>query len=725
MARTRPAWLMGKSNFGAAVPTDCVILAVMSVRWLTLLALSLASFLGGFAVAAPVRDKYVEAELVASTRTAAPGERIFVALRLTHDPGWHTYWINPGTGITTELVWELPPGWEAGPLQWPPPKLLKDAAGDVTGNGYEGTVLLPVEVVVPAQAEVGSRVRLKAVASWLMCEVSCVPGEAALELELAIVPAGSPPVADERWAAEIAATRARFAQPPVSHELKAVRTGEFITLSATALSGANPDPGNLHFFSEDSQVDYAAPQAATRTANGWQVALKVNDAGPKADRLVGEWVASRGWQVDGSQESMRVTVPYTREEAGVSPAPSGPNLGMALLLAFAGGLILNLMPCVFPVLGVKILGFVQQAGSDRRQVVLHGLVFSAGVVLSLWVVAGVLLLIRAGGVELGWGYQLQDPRFIYAITILLLLVALNLSGLFEVGLSATGVGAELTHRGGLVGTFFSGVLATVVATPCSAPLLAPAVGAALAMSSGAAMLTFTALGFGLAAPYLALSLFPGAVRVLPRPGAWMETFKQAMAFLMYGTVAYLIWVLDGQVSSDALLRALIGLVAVSFAAWVYGRFLGYSGATGGKRIACWLLVLVSAAAALTAGWPKSDDNTVVWKEWSREAVAAQVAEGRILYVDFTARWCATCQTNKAAVFSSQEVLDFIRDEKVVLLRADWTQRGEAIAEELARFGRASIPFNLVYLPGRAEPIVLPEVLTPGIVLDALRSNSGS
>ena len=363
------------------------------------------------------------------------------------------------------------------------------------------------------------------------------------------------------------------------------------------------------------------------------------------------------------------------------------------MLAFLGGLILNLMPCVFPVLGIKILGFVHQAGADRRKVTLHGLAFALGVLLSFWALSVGLLVLRASGRELGWGFQLQEPGFVFALAVFLLIFALNLSGLFEIGLSATGVGADLQMKSGYSGSFFTGALATVVATPCSAPFLAPALGAAFspAFSAAESFMLFTAIAVGLALPYLVLSLFPQAVDLLPSPGAWMETFKQLMSFPLYATVGWLVWVLAGQTKEDdhALLLIVFGLVLAAMAAWVYGRWTQQGGSAGRRRFG-----LAVAAALLVAGvaigFPGKPSKDIVWEPWSRETVARLHAEGKTLYVDFTARWCWTCQSNKAVVFSSAKVRAALRQHGVVLLRADWTNRDPRITEELARFNRSAV-----------------------------------
>jgi len=403
----------------------------------------------------------------------------------------------------------------------------------------------------------------------------------------------------------------------------------------------------------------------------------------------------------------------------MTPSPPSSLLG-TLLLAFVGGMILNLMPCVFPVLGIKVLGFVNQAGGERRKVVEHGLVFTAGVLLSFWTLAGLLAVLRAGGAQLGWGFQLQSPAFVFALAAGMLVFALNMSGVFEIGLSATAVGGDLQMKSGLGGSFFTGILATVVATPCSAPFLAPALGAALALSTAQSFLIFTVIAIGLSTPYLLLSIFPGAVKVLPRPGAWMETFKQFMAFPLYATVGYLLWVLAGQVEETALLGLMFGLVVVAMGIWVYGRWRA-PGASAGRARFGLVAGLGLVAVGAWAGWPHPPSPTeIVWAKWSPETVAQLRAENRIVYVDFTARWCATCQANKKLVFHSDDVLRAFRDRHVATLRGDWTNQDPAITAELAKYHRSAVPFNVIWLPGHDDPVVLPSLLTPGIVLDAIK-----
>lgn len=578
------------------------------------LACILAAVAPRLAAEPSLRSGPVEAELRAEHTTLRPGATETFALRLRMDTGWHTYGEQPGeAGLPTEITWELPAGFVAGPLVWPEPETF--SSGGVTTSGYSGEVVLLTSVAVPATAAVGSPATLRAHVSWLACSDQCMPGAADFTISLPIESGG--PVADATAAALFAAARARSSGD--SSASSAVASGSLVTTIFSAL---------------------------------------------------------------------------------------------------LGGLILNLMPCVFPVIGIKIMGFVHQSGSDRRKVTIHGLVFTAGVLVSFWALAGMLLILRAGGQHLGWGFQLQSPLFVFGLAVFLFAFGLSMSGVFEFGLGATSVGSSLQARSGYAGSFFTGVLVTVVSTPCAAPFLAPALGAALALPPLSSIVLFTAIALGLSLPYLILSAFPRLVKLLPRPGVWMETFKQVMAFPLYGTVAFLVWVLAGQLEADALFAALGALVLVALSAWVYGRW-GQRGEAPGARRAGLACAAAAFAVAAFVGFPRSHAGAITWQDWSPERVAALRAEGRTIYVDFTARWCATCKMNKLAVFSSDEIARVFSERGIVPLRADWTNRDPKITAGLAEFGRSAVPCNVVYGPGSPAPILLPEVLSAGAVLEAL------
>jgi thiol:disulfide interchange protein DsbD len=666
----------------------------------------------------------VSASLVAADAWVSPGTPFTVALRLVHQPHWHTYWQNPGTGLPTTVKWTLPAGWSAGDIQWPAPKVLLDTRGSLIGSGYDGDLLLPVTLTPPRDLKPGSTAQIKADVDWLMCEDVCKPGRASLALTLPVSSGEAGP--DPDWGARIRQVAAQLPKADPAWSISTSRGAKGVSLAVrpggpaanTALS-----PADLHFFSDDGYVAYDLPQpAASDGRGGFSIELPVSPDGPKdPPRLLGVLTAKAGWRIDGSLPGLRIDAAFGAPAPALAavPAPASTGLAGTLALAFVGGLILNLMPCVFPVLGIKILGFVNQAGADRRKVTLHGIVFASGVLVSFWVLAAALAVLRAGGSQLGWGFQLQSPAFVFGLAATMLAFALNMSGVFEFGLTATGIGSQLQSKSGLAGSFLTGALATVAATPCAAPFLAPALGAALALPLVQSFAIFTVIAIGLSTPYLLLSAFPSAVKVLPRPGAWMETFKQAMAFPLYATVAYLVWVLAGQVQEAGLLDALFGLVLVALGVWVYGRW-NAPGATPGRArfglFACAVLLVLGA----WTGWPRAAAPTdLVWEKWSPEAVEKLRADNRIVYVDFTARWCATCQANKRLVFHSDDVLTAIRAKHVATLRGDWTSKDPQITAELARYGRAAVPFNVIWLPGKQDPVLLPEILTPSAVLDAL------
>lgn len=403
--------------------------------------------------------------------------------------------------------------------------------------------------------------------------------------------------------------------------------------------------------------------------------------------------------------------PDASEDAS-SKAGGGHGTGVLLLFAFIGGLILNIMPCVFPVLGIKVMGVVQQAGEHKAKVKMHGLAYTAGVLVSFWALAGLVIALGKG-----WGFQLQSPFFVFGLACFFLIFSLNMAGVFEIGASAVGVGAELQSKQGLSGSFFSGLLATVVATPCSAPFLGPALGFAVTLPAPLALGFFTVIALGLASPFLLLSFAPGLVSVLPRPGAWMESFKQGMSFLLFATVAFLIWVLAGLVKESLLQHALFGLVVIAFGCWIYGRWhLPHKPAR--TRMIALAFTLAAVASGLWLGWPSEKKGELEWAAWTPQVEQQLIDSQKPVYIDFTARWCATCQVNKR-VYKDAELKKLFRGKGVTLLKGDWTNEDPAITEALKKLGKAAVPVNVLYIPGQKEPVILPELLTVENVGEAL------
>jgi thiol:disulfide interchange protein DsbD len=688
------------------------------------LLLLLAALLAPAATAAPVQQPHSQAELIAERTAVTPGQPLAVALRLQLEKGWHSYWKNPGdAGMATALGWTLPPGFSAGPIQWPAP--LRIDTGPLTSYGYEGDVLHLVEITVPPGLRPGDSVVLKAKADWLVCKEVCLPAAAELTLDLPV--SAQPASADARWTSAFAGARAALPAAAPAEGMAAYRNGDELIIRVA--SHAAPGLRALAFFPErEGVIQYAAPQRIERQAEGLDLRLVAAKPGG-GERVQGVLVADPGI---GAARAVQVELPL---QPGPPPsvAPTGtPALALAaaVVLAFGGGLLLNLMPCVFPVLAIKVLGVAQQA-HGRAALRMHGLLFAAGVLLSFWIVAGVLLALRAQGAALGWGYQLQSPLVVGTLALLFFVLGLNLSGVFHVGRGIQVVAGSARLRNPHLDALLSGALATAIASPCTAPFMGAALGFALVQPAFDALLVFTALALGMALPYVALTFVPQLTRRLPRPGPWMDTLKQVLAFPLYATVVWLLWVFGQQVGVDGLARLLFALLLVAAGLWAYARG---GAARSPVRAAVRVLSAVILASGIAVAWdgtrqeppPTAAAAPGAWKPWSESAVQEVLAQGRPAFVDFTAAWCVTCQVNKRLVLHADEVERRFEQLNVARLRADWTNQDPAITRTLARLQRSGVPVYALYLPQQREPQLLPEVLTRRIVLDALeRSAQGT
>ena len=706
-------------------------------------ALAAAALLGaGAAAAAPVKTPHVEAELVSERTALVPGRATTVALRLKMADGWHTYWRNPGdSGLPTTLAWKLPAGTTAGPIQWPAPEALP--AGPLVNFGYEGEVLLLTDVAVAADARPGDTLTLAAKAEWLVCRETCIPEEAQLELVLPVSDRSDP---YPQWGKAIAATRDALPAPAPGWLAAARGDGQKVVVTLTAPAGA-ATPAGVHFFPfDEGRIEPAGKQAFARDPSGtFTLTLPVaNQLAPGFARVAGVLTSTGGFAAGAAApKAIVIDTPLTGAVvAGPKPAaapvpvlnaaaPAGEGLSLlaAMLFAFVGGIVLNLMPCVFPVLSLKALALAAPGHGNRQKLRLEGLAFSGGVIATFVVLAGLLLAFRAAGEQFGWGFQLQSPAVVTGLALLFFVLALNMSGAFEFTSLVPSEAAGWSARNRYADAALSGVLAVVIASPCTAPFMGAALGFALAQPAVVTLVVFVALGLGMALPFLLLSWFPGWRRMLPKPGKWMVHLKQMLAFPLYATVAWLAWVLGAQVDNDAVVRLLITLVVVAFALWAWrtyrmGAARAYSvAAVAGFVAACavaWPLFSGgaerdAAAAAPGAGKAAAGDP---WQPFTPALVAELTAAGKPVFVDFTAAWCVTCQVNKRLVLNDRTVKDAFVQHGIELVRADWTRRDPVITQALAALGRQGVPVYVFYIPGR-EPTLLPEVLQTQVVLDAL------
>jgi thiol:disulfide interchange protein DsbD len=716
--------------------------------------LLLVAGLPAHAASSSVDAAHVRVELLVIPQGLTPGEPAQAGIYFKLEPGWHIYWKNPGdAGLPTQVSWTLPRGITAGPMQFPAPKRLP--LGPLMDFGYENEVLFPLKLQVAKTVNPGPAV-LHAKVDWLVCREGCIPGKAELEVsrEVTSHPAKSLSLASD--AALYKRFVARLPKPlPVSAQatFQPTPTGFRLTVET-----GQRETSATFFPSDQDVIDNPAPQKCTSTPNGLILDLKkdmsfsvhlihlngiLELSGGRAFEIVAQPVAAiaagqTGVDAPSEKQPSGAKAPEGSAEptSGLKPVPStttAPPLSWLLLarvsgLAFLGGLLLNLMPCVLPVLFLKGLALVNSGNEERRVLRVHGLVYTAGILVSFWALVAVLLGLRAEGATLGWGFQFQSPVFLALMAGLLFFMALSLAGQFDIGLTLTGAGGALATKQGFTGSFFTGVLAVVVATPCTAPFMGAAVGYALTQTAAVVFAVFTALALGLAAPYVALTLQPAWTRLLPKPGVWMEILRQAISVPIFATVIWLAWVLARAYGASVLALLLSSFLLLAIAGWFLGRWPARRWSTA---VAALLLLGVVALAVFgqklagetggnsADGVSAQTSSSGAWEPWSPERLAAYQAQGRPVFVDFSASWCLTCQVNERAVLSQPGVQRAFADRKVALLRADWTRHDEAITKSLTALGRSGVPAYALYAPGETSPRLLPEVLTPGIVTDAL------
>lgn len=703
-------------------------LALLALGWLA--AASVAS-------AALFDSTPLKAELVAEQTGVLPGSSLRLGLRLTHAPHWHTYWRNPGdAGLATEIRIESPAGWSAGPIEWPTPRRF--AVGPLASFGYEGEALLPFRVQVPAGwAE--ATVPLRATVTYVACKDVCIPGEIRVALELPVL--GNPE--SSLHAVRFAQLDAQAPRPDPTLRPQAYLDGQALVLDVPQ----GGEPQRAEFFPFDPGLTSApAAQRLFRTRDGWQLHIARPEHGaadPAAVERVAGVLVLDGRAVEVDVPVVRVPTPRAETPLAVAWPLGSPQAGpvasdgeaarsttdrgglvSAIGLAVVGGLLLNLMPCVLPVIGLKALGIAAAGAASRSRRAVLASAYASGVIATFLALAAALLALRSAGTAVGWGFQLQSPSFLAAMALLFFLIALNLLGVFALrGPSVSTSGAEAPSARGM---FAGGVLGTLVATPCSAPFMGAAIGYTLSRSSLETLVVFSALGVGLALPVAAAAIFPRLLGWVPRPGPWMLILRRALALPMFATVVWLVWLLVRQTDANAVLTLGAALLLLGAAAWLHGAAGGRptTGAArragaAGMAVAAVVIALPDASRFALSVLPSAPAGAVAWQPYSRARLDELRSAGRIVFVEFTADWCIVCQANDALVLDRAEVQHLFAQRRVALLRADWTRQDASITEALSALGRNSVPVYALYDGVDRSVQLLPEVLTVGAVRAAI------
>lgn len=728
----------------------------MTMIGLICLALTAAPFHASLSAAQGGGKLHTEATLLANVQSVQPGKPFTVGLRLRMSPGWHTYWANPGeSGLATTIQWTLPEGFRAGEIQWPLPE-KRIESGDVLTYGYDGETLLMISISPSPLITPGSRITLKARAEWLECETTCVPGAAEVGLTLPVL-AESPAPAHEALFTSYRAKLPRQVglgdDPRVDYS---VSGGQIRLTIFPASKMSIRTAGDLDFYpqsldgyvlgrtsttiSRDTasvSLSFTPGQDARRPATLHGVLVRTDREGQRSGILINVQLR----EADSSGRKLSILEETFRTD---QPLGGSQSIGLYLFFALVGGLLLNVMPCVLPVIALKIFGLLKMAGDHPAQVKKLGWFFSLGIVASFLLLATLVILLKVAGQQVGWGFQFQEPLFVIAVSAIVFAFGLSLFGVFEIRVpsaAVSGVGDVLAATGsagnGYRASFLEGVFATILATPCTAPFLGTALGFAFAQSWWVILLVFTTVAMGMALPYLILTARPAWMKYLPKPGAWMETAKQFMGFFMMATLLWLLYILGKQLGMEALIWTGAFLLSVGVACWLIGRFatLTVSRAKYFSVVGLAVLIILGGylwfvegilnVRGLMAGSPAEGAGTelqsgIPWEPFSLQRLEARLHDNKPVFLDFTAEWCLTCKVNERTVLADQSVIDKFRSSGVIPIRADWTNRNADITRLLQKFGRSGVPLYVVFPAGKpTEPVVLPEVVTPGIILDAL------
>lgn len=717
-----------------------------SARYLNVLNLSaLLSFLfatHALAISDRAATPQVQAQLVASVERVQPGAEIYLGVNQKIIPHWHTYWTNPGdSGNATTIEWTLPEGATASDIIWPAPSRF--SMGPITNYAYENDVTLLSKIKIPADAKPGEQFTAQALVDWLVCEEECIPQTVELALSLPIVVAGeSAGTGDPRIEESLA--RLPVASPwdirATQSTIDPVTNHGELTLHIALSEAQRAQVKDIWFYPYDwGRIQQSGEQLRKPVDDGIELRIKTGEAPLKiGDAVAGVLVITEQSGDVATQKIARgFEVNSVLQVAGSDTKSDSIGFFTALFLALIGGIILNLMPCVFPVLSIKALSLVSHSNQSAAQIRAHGVVYTLGVLASFAFLALLLIVLKAGGAQIGWGFQFQSPLFVLAVAYLMFAVGLSLSGVFYVGGSVAGVGSSLTEKPGYSGSFFTGVLATIVATPCTAPFMAAALGYALAQPAAKLLAIFLSLGLGLALPYLLLTCWPRLQRWLPRPGLWMERAKQVLAFPMYAAAIWLVWVLVQQAGVNSIVIALGGMLLIAVAVWLYdSTFLSSTGVrNAGTASALTLLLLVlvisyvginSSSANVVNATTNSANKTAEknWEPYSEARLNELLREGKPVFLNFTASWCISCLVNERVALSDAKVKETFKQEGITYLKGDWTNRDLAITQFLQKFNRSGVPLYVFYPAGKSDqPAELPQILTPDMVISAVTDSS--
>lgn len=676
-------------------------------------------------------EKLVQVSLVAEREGIAPGAITTIAIRQVITPEWHTYWKNPGdTGLATSVKWDVPPGVMMGNLQFPTPS--RHVTGTLVNYGYSDTVMILVDVAAPADAKIGDKMTISGKVNLLVCKDICIPETHNVSVSLPVtkIPATG------AWESAFSAARAQLPMAHSAPQTARVENGLLIVALDPMPFPQSRIPEEAYFYPEDGLlIQHAAPQELILTGRRAELRVPLNTARTAPlDAVAGDvWFRDAEGALSYSFMADTAIAKKAGPSVAVAPAQkteSKPGIGFftAFFYALVGGIILNLMPCVFPVLSLKALALVHKAHSgEDRHIKIGGLVYLGGVLATFTLLGLVLIAFKAAGHSIGWGIQLQSPEFVAMVALLLFGIGLLLLGAVTLGAGVANIGQGLTQKSGHVGTFFTGALAVIVATPCTAPFMGAAMFYALTQPPFVTIIVLWALGFGLALPYLLLTFFPDVfLRFIPRPGVWMEHFKQFLAFPMLGAAVWLVWVLAQQTGAGGVLHVLTGMLLLAFAAWLWGTTQNRAGLWAvSKKIMA--LLCVVAALALNARQPAminkdaSLPQNALYEAFSPVRLAELRANGTPVFVNMTAAWCITCLANEKAALSSARVQDYFKEKGVVYLKGDWTNFDAAITEYLSQFGRSGVPLYVYYPAGATSvPVTLPQILTPDLVLNTLK-----